>query len=110
MGFCYQINYKQTKLVALVNSKKMNELSDKLTTSSLGLESWLKGLGITRWLTELVKGAIILLILFVAVILVIPCLLHCLKKMINDLLCTIWLVETKKKGELWVTHWMITWS
>lgn len=56
--------------------KKLNELSDKLTTSSLGLESWLKGLGITGWLTELVKGVIILFIAFVAIVIVTPCLLQ----------------------------------
>ena len=78
--------------------KKLNELSDKLTTGSLGLDSWLKGLGITGWLMELIKGALIPLIAFVAILAVVPCLLQCLQKMISHSIRTVWLVGTKKRG------------
>lgn len=46
------------------------------------------------------KGVLILLIVFVAIIIVAPCLLQCLQKMINRSMHTIWLVETKKGGTL----------
>lgn len=94
-GMCFMNLSDNSQMVFL---KKMNELSDKLTTSSLELQAWLKGLGITGWLMGLVKGVLILLIAFVAVIVVVPCLLQCLQKMINHSIRTIWLVETKKGG------------
>ncbi|NWZ29911.1 SYNA protein, partial [Asarcornis scutulata] len=47
---------------------KLKELTDKLT-SMWGLESWLQSLGIGGWLGEFIRGALVVLILVIVILL-----------------------------------------
>ncbi|KAK4813039.1 hypothetical protein QYF61_006530 [Mycteria americana] len=80
--------------------KSLQKLIGKLKTSSIGLESWLTSLGIEGWLKELIKVAIIILIVVVVLLIVLPCLLQCLQKMISKSMQSVWLIETKKGGNV----------
>ncbi|KAK4822299.1 hypothetical protein QYF61_012998 [Mycteria americana] len=80
--------------------KSLQDLTDKLKTSSIGFESWLTSLGIEGWLKELIKVAIIILIIIVVLLIILPCLLQCLQKMISKWMQLVWLIETKKGGNV----------
>ena len=77
---------------------KLKELTDKLTSSTWGLESWLQSLGIGGWLRELIRGALVVLIKVIVILLVVPCLFQCLQRMFLHSVQSAWLIETQKGG------------
>lgn len=61
----------------------LNQLTQQLQTDGgLGLEGWLKGLGISPWLRDIIKSGITILIVVLVAMLLLPCIISCLQRMV----------------------------
>jgi len=68
-----------------------------------GLTDWLKHLGISGWLADLVRQGITMFIMVVVMLLIFSCALQCIKKLMAKMLQGIWMAQ-KKRGICWGNH------
>lgn len=83
--------------------KKLSQLQNnmkKLTIVENPFDKWLKDLGITGWLkTFLIEGICFLAIVF-AVIVILCCILSCLKKSFESILKRVWIVRKENETNI----------
>lgn len=78
----------------------------------LGIENWLKGLGIGPWLRSLIMYAIGFLGVILLLLLLLPCILNCIRGMITNATQKIWqtnlLAQKENRGnvESFIELWM----
>jgi len=65
-----------------------------------GLTDWLKHLGISGWLADLVRQVITMFIMVVVVLLIFSCALQCIKKLTAKMMQGIWMAQKQKGGSV----------
>ncbi|XP_054373745.1 LOW QUALITY PROTEIN: uncharacterized protein LOC129046998 [Molothrus ater] len=81
--------------------KKLKQLQDnmnKLTVNDWGLDEWFKGWGITRWLKDMVKGILLVLVVIILLLCVIPCIIKLVTRLVEKTVKRVWLVQEEEEG------------
>ncbi|XP_036261265.1 uncharacterized protein LOC118700791 [Molothrus ater] len=81
--------------------KKLSLLKEnmkKLTVVENSFDKWLKSWGITGWLKDLVHFGIMILCILFSILLILPCLLCCVHKIIDRAFKSVWLVQKQSQG------------
>jgi len=63
-----------------------------------GLTDWLKHLGISGWLADLVRQGMTMFIMVVVMLLIFSCSLQCIKKLMAKMMQGIWMAQKQKGG------------
>ena len=78
--------------------KRLNDMTKKLTYNDWGLDGWLSGWGITGWIKDLIKNGLMLLLVVVVTVMLIPCILQCIQRVVEKSVKSIWIAQKQKGG------------
>lgn len=62
------------------------------------LEDLLNGWGLKGWLVSLAKGGLMMLIVILTILILLPCLFHCIQRMVTSAMKRVWIAQRKEGG------------
>ncbi|XP_072777815.1 syncytin-A-like isoform X1 [Taeniopygia guttata] len=81
--------------------KQLTQLKDnmkKLTVVDTPFDNWLNSLGFSGWVKDLIRFGIVLLFIFIVILIVIPCFLQCVQKLVSRAFTSAWVAQKEKEG------------
>ena len=77
---------------------RLKKLTNELKASSLGLDSWLTGLGISGWVRDSITHGLVLLLGLLLTVLILGCVFKCFTKAVEHMMTGVWIAQKKKGG------------
>ncbi|XP_063280461.1 uncharacterized protein LOC134565030 [Prinia subflava] len=69
-----------------------------LVVENTPFDNWLKSWNLTGWIVDLIRFGIMIFIAVIVVLIIVPCLIQCMRKLASCALTSVWIAQKEKGG------------